>query len=67
MKKNPIIYIEHMSACISRIKEYTDGIDEDGFLNNHVAKEKLPFLIPCFYSSQIFTKFGTKTKIHEHL
>jgi uncharacterized protein with HEPN domain len=31
MKKNPIIYIEHMSACISRIKEYTDGIDEDGF------------------------------------
>jgi uncharacterized protein with HEPN domain len=39
MKKNPIIYIEHMSACISRIKEYTDGIDEDGFLNNNLIQD----------------------------
>jgi uncharacterized protein with HEPN domain len=32
MKKDPNIYIEHISACISRIKEYTEGIDKEGFL-----------------------------------
>ena len=36
MKKDPIIYIEHISVCISRIKEYTKGIDEDAFLNNNL-------------------------------
>jgi uncharacterized protein with HEPN domain len=39
MKKDPIIYIEHISGCISRIKEYTDGIDEDGFLNNNLIQD----------------------------
>jgi uncharacterized protein with HEPN domain len=39
MKKDPIIYIEHISACISRIKEYTEGIDEDGFLKNNLIQD----------------------------
>ena len=39
MKKDPIIYIEHISSCISRIKEYTSGIDEDGFLKNNLIQD----------------------------
>ena len=39
MKKDPIIYIEHIRACISRIKEYTEGIDEDGFLKNNLIQD----------------------------
>lgn len=39
MKKDPIIYIEHISICISRIKEYTQGIDEDGFLKNNLIQD----------------------------
>ena len=39
MKKDPIIYIEHISSCISRIKEYTDDIDEQGFLSNHLIQD----------------------------
>jgi uncharacterized protein with HEPN domain len=39
MKKDPIIYIEHISSCISRIKEYTEGIDEDGFLKNNLIQD----------------------------
>lgn len=39
MKKDPIIYIEHISVCISRIKEYTKGIDEDAFLNNNLIQD----------------------------
>ena len=39
MKKDPIIYIEHIDSCISRIKEYTDGIDEDGFLKNNLIQD----------------------------
>lgn len=34
MKKNPIIYIEHIDVSISKIKEYTNGIDEASFLAN---------------------------------
>ena len=39
MKKDTIIFIEHISACISRIKEYTDGIDEEGFLKNNLIQD----------------------------
>jgi uncharacterized protein with HEPN domain len=39
MKKEPIIYIEHIRVCISRIKEYTKGIDEDGFLKNNLIQD----------------------------
>lgn len=39
MRKNPIIYIEHISICIARIKEYTAGIDEAGFLANNLIQD----------------------------
>lgn len=39
MRKNPIIYIEHISICIARIKEYTAGIDEAGFLANNLIHD----------------------------
>ncbi len=39
MKKDPIPYIEHIGACISKIKEYTKGIDEDSFLKNNLIQD----------------------------
>jgi uncharacterized protein with HEPN domain len=39
MKKNPIIYIEHISICISRIREYTREIDENTFLKNNLVQD----------------------------
>lgn len=39
MKKDSIIYIEHICSCISRIQEYTRGIDEDGFLKNNLIQD----------------------------
>jgi uncharacterized protein with HEPN domain len=39
MKKNPLIYIEHISACITKIKDYTEGVDEDGFLQNSLIQD----------------------------
>lgn len=39
MNKDPIIYIEHISACISRIKTYTEGIDEEIFLKNNLVQD----------------------------
>ncbi|TNE81096.1 MAG: DUF86 domain-containing protein [Bacteroidetes bacterium] len=39
MKKDPIIYIEHINTCIARIKEYTEGLDEEGFLKNNLIQD----------------------------
>lgn len=39
MKKDPLVYIEHISSCISRIKEYTEGMDENGFLKNNLIQD----------------------------
>lgn len=39
MNKNPIIYIEHIAECIKKIKEYTIGIDENGFLQNPLIQD----------------------------
>lgn len=39
MKKNPIIYIEHISICISRIQVYTQEIDENTFLKNNLVQD----------------------------
>jgi uncharacterized protein with HEPN domain len=39
MKKNPIIYVEHISACISKIKEYTEVINENDFLKNNLIQD----------------------------
>ena len=39
MIKDPIIYIEHISTCIDRIKEYTNGIDESRFLRDNLIQD----------------------------
>lgn len=39
MEKNPIIYLRHIQDCIGKIREYTRGLDEDGFLNNTMIQD----------------------------
>ena len=39
MKKDSLIYIEHINACINRIIEYTTGFDEDSFLKNSLIQD----------------------------
>jgi uncharacterized protein with HEPN domain len=39
MKKNPIIYIEHIDASIAKIKEYIEGINEADFLANSLIQD----------------------------
>ena len=39
MIKDPNVYIEHISACIDRIKEYTNGIDESRFLSDNLIQD----------------------------
>ena len=39
MKKNPIIYIEHIHRCIKKIKAYTAEIDEAEFLQNNLIQD----------------------------
>ena len=39
MKKEPVIYLNHISDCIIKIQAYTDGINEDEFLNNSLIQD----------------------------
>jgi uncharacterized protein with HEPN domain len=39
MKKNPVIYLEHIKECIERILSYTQGIDESNFLQNKLLQD----------------------------
>lgn len=39
MIKDPIVYIEHISLWIDRIKEYTNDIDESRFLNDNLIQD----------------------------
>lgn len=39
MTKDPIIYGEHIGSCIARIKEYSVGLDEAGFLQNNLIQD----------------------------
>jgi uncharacterized protein with HEPN domain len=39
VKKDPIIYIKHISVCINRIILYTEGLDENGFLENNLIQD----------------------------
>jgi uncharacterized protein with HEPN domain len=39
MKKDSVIYIEHISVCISRIKQYTEGMKEEDFLKNNLIHD----------------------------
>ena len=39
MKKNPVIYLNHIQDCIHKIQDYTDGMDQDEFLNNSLIQD----------------------------
>jgi uncharacterized protein with HEPN domain len=39
LSKEPIIYLTHIQECISKIKQYTQGIDENEFLNNTLVQD----------------------------
>ena len=39
MLKNSNIYINHIKDCISRIKSYTEGMDEKSFLENQLIQD----------------------------
>ena len=39
MKKDPVIYLNHIVDCITKIQAYTDGINEDDFLNNSLIQD----------------------------
>lgn len=39
MQKDPLIFIEHILDCISNIKNYTKGFDEEDFLRNKLIQD----------------------------
>ena len=39
MTKNPIVYLKHFLDCIIKIKEYTQGVDQDDFLKNSLLQD----------------------------
>lgn len=39
MSKYPIIYIEHIAKCISKIKNYTIHLDEKMFLEDELVQD----------------------------
>jgi uncharacterized protein with HEPN domain len=39
MRKDSLLYIEHIKTCISRIKEYTFGMEEGDFLKNPLLQD----------------------------
>lgn len=39
MSKDPIIYIEHIAKCISKIKNYTIHLDEKMFLEDELVQD----------------------------
>lgn len=38
MRKNPVIFLEHILNCIDKINEYTKGISIDTFLQNSMIQ-----------------------------
>ncbi|TDB63633.1 HepT-like ribonuclease domain-containing protein [Arundinibacter roseus] len=39
MEKNPVLYLQHILECITKIKQYTVGFDEPGFLENSLVQD----------------------------
>jgi len=39
MKKNPVIYLNHIHDCINKIKDYTKGLDHDDFMDNSLIQD----------------------------
>lgn len=39
MKKDPVVYLEHISECIAKIQNYTAGFSERDFLANQLVQD----------------------------
>lgn len=39
MKKDDSIYLRHMLDAIARIEEYTQGLEYEGFMDNHLIQD----------------------------
>ncbi len=39
MRKIPVIYLNHILECITRINEYTKGLDERKFLEKPIIQD----------------------------
>src|SRR5690606_5316528 len=39
MTKNPIVYLKHILDWFIKIKEYTQGVDQDDFLKNSLLQD----------------------------
>ncbi|MFC5192706.1 DUF86 domain-containing protein [Algoriphagus aquatilis] len=39
MKKDPLLYLQHILSCIEKIKEYTHGFTESDFLQKPVVQD----------------------------
>ena len=39
MNKDPLIYLEHIRACIQKIVDYTEGNTEEDFLKNSMIQD----------------------------
>jgi len=39
MTKDPIIYLDHILACIKKIQEYTDSMNQESFLHNSLVQD----------------------------
>lgn|SRR5690554_2447650 len=39
MEKPPVVYLNHILECISRIHSYVDGIDENTFLKDTLVQD----------------------------
>ncbi|MDR7129539.1 uncharacterized protein with HEPN domain [Algoriphagus sp. 4150] len=39
MIKDPVIYLEHISACIQKIEEYEKELNEESFLQNSLIQD----------------------------
>lgn len=39
MEKNSVVYLEHIRDCITKIKKYTAGFEENDFLENSLVQD----------------------------
>ncbi len=39
MKKDTLFYLEHNNGCIQKIKEYSNGLNEEDFLQNTMIQD----------------------------
>jgi uncharacterized protein with HEPN domain len=39
MKKDSLIYIDHILDCITKIKKYTTGFEEEDFMENTLIQD----------------------------